>query len=629
MKILGATIAACLLAPAVLWGTGAHAQAAPQVEAPAPVPPQGRAQSRYSSLVVYGDSYADNGNLINGALVVPGQPYPRHTTGNVGFLGFLAYPTALQGQLGLPDSGMFNYAYAGADSGPGAPPLLLGFGQQIDASLALGQRFGENDLVVINIGGNDGGASTGGLSLADAPATAATAAANIGNGVRTLVNAGARNFMINTFDDPSIIPNVSSGMYGQEAIAADRLYGSLLYAQEEAALAPLAQSGVRIFTFNLSQFGRQVDANPALYGFTNVSTPCQNTPACATPTSPGQYTNATFDGLHLTTGAFLLAARYMDNLLLAPTTFPGQVDFAQAITGSFAASTLNRLDAGHYAPRDDAKPFSFYVTAAGDKGEDDGNSDATGYHYNSVGGTLGFDYQLNAQLALGAVFSYSSPNVKLDGGAGHYDTDSYQGAVYASYTSDHWVADALAGYGRTSYDLDRPGIIDTIRGNTHANSFSLAAKAAYLFDLGLLRAGPLAGFTYTHSKVNGYTESGDPLLTFNVGSQALASLTGSAGVQVRLPFEVAGHAINPYFNLTAEHDFHDGDRTLEISETQSPLLPIFTRVEGDGTDTYGRAQLGVSAALTDSLSLVADAGTTFGRDSGYDLAGNIGLSYRF
>ncbi len=627
MKIKGTALAAGLLVSAAIWGTAVDAQSAPPVQVP--VQPQGRVQDRYSSLVVYGDSYADNGNLINGALVVPGQPYPRHTTGNLGLLGFLAYPTSLQGQLGLPDSGMFNYAYAGANSGPGLPPSLLGFGQQIDKSLALGQRFGERDLVVINIGGNDGGVSSGGLKLADVPATAATAATNIGNGVRTLVNAGARNFMINTFDDTSIIPNVSSGMYGQEAIAANRLYGSLLYAQEQAALAPFAESGVRIFTFNLSQFGRQVDASPALYGFTNVSTPCANTPACATPTSPGQYTNATFDGLHLTTGAFLLAARYMDNLLLAPTTFPGQVSFAQAITGSFTSSTLNRLDANHYAPGDEAKPFSFYMNLAGAKGDNDGNSDATGYHYNSLGGTLGFDYQLNAQLALGGVFAYSSPNVKLDDGAGHYDTDSYQGAVYASYTSDHWVADALAGYGRTSYDLDRPGIIDTIRGNTHANSFSLAAKAAYLFDLGVLRVGPLGGLAYTHSKVNGYTESGDPLLTFNVGGQTLASLTGSAGVQLRIPFEVAGHAVNPYLNLTAEHDFHDGDRTLKVSETQAPLLPIFTRVDGDGTDTYGRVQLGVSASLTDSLSLVANGGTTFGRDNGYDLAGNIGLSYRF
>jgi hypothetical protein len=52
--------------------------------------------------------------------------------------------------------------------------------------------------------------------------------------------------------------------------------------------------------------------------------------------------------------------------------------------------------------------------------------------------------------------------------------------------------------------------------------------------------------------VNGYTESGDPVLTLTVGPQTAETLVASAGVQFRTPFMVNGRIISPYLNLTAE-----------------------------------------------------------------------------
>ncbi|MCE9649759.1 MAG: autotransporter domain-containing protein [Parvibaculum sp.] len=617
------------------------------------VPSQASAQDQYSQIIVYGDSYADNGNVVNNGYFDPSQPYPRHSSTNLGFLGFLVYPTSLQSLMDIPDSGMQNYAFGGATSGAGIPGFLLGFGQQINASLTLGQTFGPRDLVVINIGGNDGGASSGALTVSQAPGVAATAATNIHAGIQTLVAAGAQNIMLSTFDDTSEIQNIKNGSHGQGAIDAGKLYGSLLFSAVQTSLVPISESGVRIFTFNLSQFAREVSANQAAYGFTDILNPCQGTPGCATPTSSGQYTSITWDGLHLTTGGFLVVAKYMANILAAPGTFPAQADVAQSTASNFGTTLFGRLDAGRglvasgggsaglygqgvqvastdkWVPIMDGGRLSLHVDATGATGSRDDRSGAVGYHYNSGGGSIGLDYRLDANVKMGVLFGYSNPHVSLEGGAGHIKSDTYQFGGYASFNYPHWFADVVTLYGYNDYRLDRPGIVDTVRGDTAAKSFTAAFKSAYLFNLGAVEAGPLVGLDYTHSRVDGYTETGDPLLTFSVADQTIISLTGSAGVQVRVPVTVGAQTLTPYLNVTAEHDFRDDGRTLLVTETQSPLLPIYMGVGGSGDGTYGKVQGGVSAALADNLDLIVSAASTFARGNGYDVAGGIGVNYRF
>ena len=124
--------------------------------------------------------------------------------------------------------------------------------------------------------------------------------------------------------------------------------------------------------------------------------------------------------------------------------------------------------------------------------------------------------------------NYSTTNADLNRGA-NIDIDAAQVAGYMSYSSKRWFADALLGYGHHDVEMSRPGVIDIIRSDTDANVLAAVARAGYLYDFGTLRAGPIAGLTYTHSKVDGYTEKGDPLLTYSVAAQTLETLTGSLG----------------------------------------------------------------------------------------------------
>jgi outer membrane lipase/esterase len=182
-----------------------------------------------------------------------------------------------------------------------------------------------------------------------------------------------------------------------------------------------------------------------------------------------------------------------------------------------------------------------------------GSSDLAGFDYDGTSGTAGLEYSVNRNLIVGVAGNYTSANADIDTGA-TVDVGSVQAAAYLSYATKQWFADALAAIGHHELDLARPGVTaDTIRSNTDATTIALAARGAYLFDFGTLRAGPIAGLTYIHTRVGGYTETGDPALTFNMPAQTLDTLTGSVGIRFLAPFMSGGNIVAPFLNVTLEH----------------------------------------------------------------------------
>ena len=194
-----------------------------------------------------------------------------------------------------------------------------------------------------------------------------------------------------------------------------------------------------------------------------------------------------------------------------------------------------------------------------------------GFNYDAVSGTAGLEYSVNRNLIVGFAANVTTTRADINTGAS-VDVDALQAAVYLSYATKNWFVDALAAYGGHDLGLARPGANnDVIRGSTDASAVALAARGGYLFDFGRLRAGPIAGLTYIHSKVDGYTEQGDPQLTLNVSALTVDALTGSAGVRFLAPFQSDGRVFVPFLNVTVEHQFGDNSQTLSASLTQAPL----------------------------------------------------------
>jgi len=579
----------------------------------APAAFAGEAETPFTSIVVFGDSYADRGNATNFAINGPGAGWPRSAPHP--FHTLVPFTYQLQQLYGLPNSVALDYAVAGATSTGHLNPAwnAYGYQDQVAAFLSLGRPLGRSDLIAQHIGGNDGVASvvffgsTGPAAEASGRATADTILASFGQ----LVDVGARNVAVVGSGDPSLKPiGLPGGPLAGFQAGFNRFYEGL-FDQLHRGYGEYADSGVRVFFFELRILEQRLIDTPQMYGYTSI--------------------NQFFlpDGLHPTPEGSTLLARYVQNQMEAPGTVAAQGDVTEALSIGFTGALLARLATRRVTLGSDASSasgLSAWLEADFASGDRDAQFYSRGFEYESLGVSAGLEFQTDWGVVLGVAVSTATGDANLNGGTGDYDVESLQFGAYASLVRSNWFADAAIGYGRHDFALKRPGIIDTIAGDTDADAFSLQAEVGYLFDAGAIRIGPVAGLRYLDTNIDGYAEIGDALVTQIVDEQSVDSFTGSLGVQLRMPAAEAG--VTPYLNLTLDHDFDGTGRTIITTQATTPLIHVQTPIE-DRESTYGRVAMGLSARLNADMAAFIDASATFARDDGDDAAVHAGVWLRF
>ena len=644
------------------------------------------AQAQFTGIYGFGDSYADTGAGPGGAFRLAGVTFCITNPSLCRFTGTTNFVESLQTTYRLP--GLINYAIGGALTNdtntltgqavtvppPATIPPLPGLPYELARLAHDGVRFTDRDLIALTIGGNNSSLLTNDVSAATALGMAAAGRAVYGigvapindtydgvtytnvvtHGVQQLVAAGAKNIAWLSAGNSKYFPEPEGG--GAIGEGPRNAFATTYYQQIQTLLQPMAQSGVRIFLFDFETLQSRIAANPAQYGFSAISK-CEANAAPGVPTPGITYGVANcfyYNSVHPTGTAMALIAAFMSNQIDAPTTVVPQGDITTGIATGFSTSVLGRLDAERtfqpiatgaamamsyamptkapiepFAPIPAEKRWSIYGNANYASGSRNGEFLAAAYDYNSVGGTVGVEYRVDRTWRVGGVFAYSEPNVSLGIQNAHNHVTAYQLAAYGTFTDTNWFADALVAYGRQDFSLDRQGVSDTIRGSTHANTFTAAARGGYLFDIGAVRAGPIAGLNYTHAVIDGYTENGDILLTMMVDRQALDALTGSAGLQVRYPFQWGKGIYNPFVNVTAEHDFVGSGRVVTTTQVTAPLLPVLTPVPDNANRTYGKVAAGIAAAVSGNLTATLTAATSFAREGGNDFGVSGGIKAAF
>jgi outer membrane autotransporter protein len=107
--------------------------------------------------------------------------------------------------------------------------------------------------------------------------------------------------------------------------------------------------------------------------------------------------------------------------------------------------------------------WGVWVTGFGDFVNVDGDGNAQGHNFTTGGVSLGLDYRLTDQLALGVFGDYSHTWTSLNP-SGHIDVDSGRGGVYATWFS-HGIYLNAAIYGdHNSYDSGRRAWADSPMG---------------------------------------------------------------------------------------------------------------------------------------------------------------------
>jgi uncharacterized protein YhjY with autotransporter beta-barrel domain len=226
--------------------------------------------------------------------------------------------------------------------------------------------------------------------------------------------------------------------------------------------------------------------------------------------------------------------------------------------------------------------------------------------------------------AVGVAGNYSRPRVRFGNDSSRINTRSWQVGAYGSLASGPLFGQAYLGYGHDRNRIERTGVIDDMTAHPSGSHVTAGVKGGYLMPFGAARIGPIAALDYARAKVGGYTESGDPVLTLDVGGQSVKSMTGQIGVEAR--GELAG--LRPYAALTAEHEFSGDSRVITFAQTDAPVIVNFWNVSRD-KDTYARASFGAAATLWGAVSLDAAVTSTLGRDGGQEIGSHVGVRASF
>jgi phospholipase/lecithinase/hemolysin len=254
----------------------------------ATAPPLASADS-FSSIVVYGDSLSDNGNLYaaTGGLV-PGSPYVNGEFSNG--------PVAVQQLSTLLNAPLEDFAFGGATTGvgnigDGGTPTsfgalhLPGMETELAASAGLVPPATIPSSLFIVWGGADDFESLLNPTVGQSQTAAQSAATNIDGIVAALQMEGATNILV-----PNL-PNLGSTPEFNGNAAAIAYSNSF-----DAALGATLPSGATLF--DTDALFNSILTTPGAYGFTDTTTPCIS--AAANPACTGYLF---FDDIHPTTAA--------------------------------------------------------------------------------------------------------------------------------------------------------------------------------------------------------------------------------------------------------------------------------------------------------------------------------------
>jgi len=221
-----------------------------------------------SSLVVFGDSLSDVGDayLGTGGAIPPSPPYfaGRFSNGPI-WIDHLAAGLGLTSPTPFLAGGQ-NFAFGSADSGTGfnvsgAPNLLTQvflYGQTLSGGPA-----DPNSLYVIWAGSND---------YLNGQTNPLIPSSNVASAVGALASLGATQFMVLNLPPLGMIPQSIANPNPIVAPTLDALsvaHNTLLAQQLTALDAALP---ITIYQPNIFDLYRSIQADPAAYGFTNITT---------------------------------------------------------------------------------------------------------------------------------------------------------------------------------------------------------------------------------------------------------------------------------------------------------------------------------------------------------------------
>ncbi len=241
----------------------------------------------------------------------------------------------------------------------------------------------------------------------------------------------------------------------------------------------------------------------------------------------------------------------------------------------------------------DFKDWGVFLSGTGEWVSVGNTDNARGYNLDSGGFTLGVDYKVTPNFAIGVAAGYTGTSADLvdrgrvyvnGGKIGLYATffQNQQAATAPMMSKDSskdsskeaptpapsiakgFYADLAVFGGYNSYDTRRSALQGEARGDTDGGELNALAGIGYDFKKGGLTFGPTASFNYTYLGTNEFTEHGS-LAPLDVHGGKGESLRTAFGIKASYDWKVGGILIKPEIRAAWQHEYGDSAYSLDSS----------------------------------------------------------------
>ena len=505
----------------------------------------------FNGVYVFGDSLSDAGYYRPGLAALVGS------TAAGGLGKFTTNPGPVWSELiaqyygGNPaasNAGGGIYAQGGMQATGNAPASRVGpGGTQRPASTQIGEYLASNNgvanpnsLYAVWFGANDIFTQLEALSAGAINATtlqnnvlgaAGAEVAQIGR----LQAAGARYILAFALPDIGATPAFATNPLAGTISQLGQGYNTTLFTSLKSANIKV----IPVDTFTLLS---EIKANPAAYGFTNITTPACLPPGsssltCSAANIPsGAATSYLFaDGVHPTTGAHAIIADFVKSLIDGPNAYSLMAE----IPLSSRAAHIRTLDEG-LRQGQSAQIGRISAFAAGDSGKFDVslNSLSPAADTKNRAATVGITMRASEAVTVGVGIGNTKGDARM-GSVGQFDIDETALSVFGSARAGGWYANFMGSFADVKYDNIRRfvklgQVTRTATANTKGSNASGSLTGGYDFEFSRFTVGPFISATNQVVTVNAFTEDGAGSANLNIFEQSRRSRVYSAGARASM-----------------------------------------------------------------------------------------------
>lgn len=290
---------------------------------------------------------------------------------------------------------------------------------------------------------------------------------------------------------------------------------------------------------------------------------------------------------------------------------------------------------------EDGTGWAWFANGAVGSGNRDASTNEDAYDYDSLGGTIGADYQFASGIVAGLAFGYYDYQIDFDNApsavgsqlvntqaGGGFDTTGYAFSGYAVGNVGRFYIDGLFSYGLSEIESTRvvryqggeggKGGAETrvvnraMLGETDSQSLSVGVSTGTVFQFESFDLSVDLGLSYLDVSIDGYAEQDTAQgmdtaqfsgLNLVYDGQDFDSLQSRIGFQISRTISFSSGVISPYFSTAWRYEFENDPAVISARLAVQQEGDVFRiNAQSDAPDdSFFEIGLGVSAVFANNL----------------------------